>query len=289
MKPSPFGYHRPATVDEAVSLLAELEDAKVLAGGQSLIPLMNFRLAAPAHLVDISGIDELASVTVDDGVVRVGAAVTHARLLDDAVAGAACPLLPQALELVAHQVIRNRGTVCGSLAHADPAGELTAVLSVLGGSVSAAGSSGTRLVSAHDLFVGMLETSLGEDELVIAAEFPALAPNTGTAFVEVARRHGDYAMCGAAAVVTIDDGAISRARLGFIAVASTPVVMSLDEVVAGRAVTDVDRSNLYDFVSGAVDPPADLHATAEYRRHLAGVLAGDAMGAAARALEGAVP
>ena len=267
---------------EALDLLATLDDAKVLAGGQSLVPLMNFRLAAPAHLVDISRLGELAAIVVDDEAVTVGAAVTHARLHAHDGAAAACPLLREALGLVAHEVIRNRGTVCGSLAHADPSGELTAVLAVLGGTVEARSTGGARRLGAAELFQGPLMNGLAEDELLVSASFPRIGPRTGTAFDEIARRHGDYAVAGAAARVSVDgDGVVSEAAVVFISVGPVPVVVDLSEPVVGQPAGTVDPAAVYDHVVERVDPREDIHATAEYRRHLAGVTATRAIAAAA--------
>ena len=204
MKPVSFDYHRPQTVTEAVAMLDELYDAKVLAGGQSLVPLMNFRLAAPANLIDISRLEELARIEVSPDAVLVGAAVTHSELHDHSPAAEAVPLLREAESLIAHEVIRNRGTVCGSLAHADPSGELTAVLMLLGGSVQAVSVDGTRVIAGVDLFEGPLQSSLAENELIVEAVFPRPGASTATAFREVTRRHGDYAVCGVA--VAVDRG-----------------------------------------------------------------------------------
>ena len=287
MKPVPFRYHRPTTVAAAVDLLATLDEAKVLAGGQSLVPLMNFRMAAPSNLVDISRLDELATIEIDDDAVTIGAAVTHTALLESEAATTALPLLGQAEELVAHEVIRNRGTVCGSLAHADPAGELTAVLALLGGSVDAVSVRGRREITAGDLFVGPLMSSLADDELVVAARFPRPPSTTTTAFEEVARRHGDYAVCGVAVAVDrpSPSEAITTARAAFLSVGPTPVVVDLDPVVSGQTPAAVDRGDLYDHVTDRVNPSDDIHGTADYRRHLAGVLVGQAL---ARALEAPV-
>lgn len=279
MKPGSFEYHRPTTVADAIELLASLDDAKVLAGGQSLVPLMNFRLAVPAHLIDISRLDELASIEVDDEAVTVGAAVTHTELLVDGPATSAIPLLRQAEELIAHEVIRNRGTVCGSLAHADPAAELTAVLALLNGTVEAVSSNGRRQITSDELFVGPLMSSLDDDELVVSARFPRPPSTTTTAFEEVVRRHGDYAVGGVA--VAVDRPAptepIASARAAILAAGPTPVVIDLDPVVADRQPAAIDRGDVYDHVTALVDPGGDLHGTAEYRRHLAGVLAGQAI------------
>lgn len=274
MKPSPFAYSAPTTLDEALAVLAQAgDDAKVLAGGQSLLPILNMRLAAPAHLVDINRVEGLDFVRMEDGGVRVGACARHSRVERDEAAYGVLPLLRQALRLVAHPVIRNRGTTVGSLAHADPCGEMTAVLAVLDGTVEVARAGSTRTVAAGDFFVGPLESAVQPGELAVSAYFPALPPRTGTAFVEVARRHGDYAVCGLAAVVTLDDaGLVERARAAYISVAPTPLVLDLTEAVRGRSVAAADWTAAADLAVGQVDPEPDIHASADYRRHLAGVL-----------------
>lgn len=281
MKPAAFDYHLPTTVAEAVEMLDRLDDAKVLAGGQSLVPLMNFRLAAPANLIDISRLEELSAITVSDDAVTVGASVTHTQLFEHAEAAAAIPLLYEAEALIAHEVIRNRGTVCGSLAHADPSGELTAVLGLLDGSVDVASVRGGRTIPATDLFVGPLMSSLEEDELIVSARFGRPPAGTVTAIREVARRHGDYAVCGAAVRAALAaDGTLSSLRAGFISVGPTPVLCDLTPVVAGRPLAEVDQGTLYDAVASQLDPSSDIHGTADYRRHLAGVLVTDALSAA---------
>lgn len=288
MKPPPFSYHAPTSLDEALDVLARVgADGKVLAGGQSLIPLMNMRLAAPRHLVDINRIEELDTIAVTADGVRVGAGVRHARLEHDAEAHAACPLLRQALGFVAHTVIRNRGTTCGSIAHADPAGEMTGVLALLGGSVRVASATGgearRREVTAEDFFLGPLESSLQPGELVESVLFPGTPASTGTAFVEVARRHGDYALCGAGALVDLDvHSRITVARVALISVGPTPVVVDVGESLAGTRVVDADFGGAARRLQDLVEPEADIHASAEYRRHLAGVLAGRALQAAAQ-------
>ena len=282
MKPVAFEYHRPESVAEVVELLDDLEDVKVLAGGQSLVPLMNFRLAAPANLIDISRLGELGHLAVDEAEVVVGAAVTHSQLLGSIEATTAIPLLAEAEHLVAHAVIRNRGTVCGSLAHADPSGELTAVLALLGGSVLAVSAQGERMIEAADLFVGPLQSSLAENELLVEAHFPRLPATATSAIREVARRSGDYAVCGVAVTVDRPDGeTIGSAKAAFISVAATPHLIDLDEAVMGRTIDEVDAGDLYDLVSAQLDPSDDIHGTAAYRRHLGGVLVGQAVAACA--------
>jgi carbon-monoxide dehydrogenase medium subunit len=274
VKPVAFDYHRARSIAEATALLDQLEEAKILAGGQSLIPLMNYRLAAPAHLIDISRIEELTTIEVSAESVRVGAAVTHTQLHDHDGAAEAIPLLRAAERLIAHEVIRNRGTVCGSLAHADPSGELTAVLRLLEGSVRVASVEGERVIPAAELFVGPLQSSLTETEVLVEATFPRPAPTVTTTIRETARRHGDYAVCGVAtALDRAGDGTVASARAAFLSVAPTPIIIDLDPAVAGRTAAEIDQSTLYDLVTAAVDPSSDIHATSDYRRHLAGVLA----------------
>ena len=293
VKPSPFRYHRPLTLEQALGVLGEVgHDGKVLAGGQSLLPILSMRLAAPAHLVDINRLGELSYVRTGPDGVRVGALARHAAVERDDDAAAVQPLLRQALRLVAHPTIRNRGTSVGSLAHADPSGELTAVLALTGGRVTLASVHGRREVAAADFFLGPLESAVRPGELAVEAFFPSFAPSapgdaaatrTGTAFVEVSRRHGDYAMCGVAAAVTVDgDGAVVSARTSYISMGPVPVVLDLTSAVraggwrltggwqqAGRAAVE------------QLEPEADIHAGAAYRGHLAGVLTARALEQAA--------
>ncbi|MFB4315760.1 FAD binding domain-containing protein [Actinomadura sp. 21ATH] len=279
MKPPPFEYTAPETAAGALRALGG-GDAKVLAGGQSLIPLLNMRLAAPARIVDVNGLAELDTVEVSADGVRIGALARHARVERDRAAAAAQPLLRQALRHVAHPVIRNRGTVVGSLAHADPAAELPAVLAVLGGTVEAASVRGRRTVPAAEFFTGPLESALRPDELAVSAFFPAVPPLAGTAFAETARRHGDYALAGVAAVVELDDDLrVTSARAGYLSVAATPLVLDLTEAAAS-AVRTGDWPAVAAYARERLDPDADLHASAAYRRHLAGVLTERALRAA---------
>jgi carbon-monoxide dehydrogenase medium subunit len=283
VKPSPFAYSAPTSLAEALSVLAEAgADGKVLAGGQSLVPILNMRLAAPAHIIDINRIPDLAFVRVEDGGVRIGALARHADVERDDAAFAALPLLRQALRLVAHPVIRNRGTTVGSLAHADPSGEMTAVLALTGGNVEVARQGSTRTVGAEEFFVAPLESAVTPGEMAVSAHFPAPPPNTGTAFVEVARRHGDYAVCGLAAMVTLQgDGTIGVARAAYISVGPTPVVLDLTEALHGQVVAEADWDAAGRLAQDQVDPEPDIHATADYRRHLVGVLTGRALREAA--------
>jgi aerobic carbon-monoxide dehydrogenase medium subunit len=303
VKPSSFGYSRPESVAEAVSVLASLgPEGKVLAGGQSLVPLLNLRLAAPAHLVDINRLTELAFISVSDGQVVVGALARHNDVLRDPLAAAAQPLLGQALALVAHPVIRNRGTTVGSIVHADPAGEMTAVLALLGGSVRLDSTSGRRFVAAKDFFLGPLESDVRPGELATEARFPVLPARAGCAFTEVSRRHGDYAICGVAALVQLDeDGAgVTCARTAYIGVASTPLVLDLIAACTGSLENhksqegqqngdgSADFTAASELAMAQLRPASDIHATADYRRHLAGVLTGRALAQAVALAKGRI-
>ena len=266
MKPAPFRWHGPASLAEAVAALSAVgADGKVLAGGQSLVPVLAMRLAEPAHLIDINGVAELDFITSTPAGVTVGALARHARVQRDPGARGVQPLLSQGLGLVAHPTIRNRGTTVGSLAHADPSGEMTAVLALTGGTVTAASVRGRRVIPASEFFLGVLESALLPDELAVEAFFPALPPGAGSAFVEIARRQGDYALCGVAAIVELAaNGSVTRLRCSYLSVSDVPVVLDLTESWSiGRAAQDA---------MAALDPPSDLHARADYRRHLAGVL-----------------
>jgi carbon-monoxide dehydrogenase medium subunit len=298
MKPPAFAYHAPETLGAAIDALAEAgADGKVLAGGQSLIPLLNMRLAAPGHIVDINRVTELDYVHIappepasisDDGVL-VGALARHRRVERSAAAARVQPLIGQALRHVAHPAIRNRGTVVGSLAHADPAAELPAVLSVLGGSVQVASADGRRSVPAAEFFAGPLEPSLRTGELAVSAFFPALAPRSGTAFAEFSRRHGDYGLAGVAALVALDDDLrVVTARVGCLGVADTPVVLDLAAALGHRPPDSCAWAAAAAQARSEVSPAADIHASADYRRHLVGVLTDRALrAAAANALPGA--
>ena len=283
MKPPPFRYADPGSLEEALRVLSEEgEGAKVLAGGQSLIPLLSMRLAAPTTLVDINRVPGLDRVEVTGDGVRVGALVRHAQLLHDDAAARVQPLLARASANVAHPAIRNRGTTVGSIAHADPSGEMTSVLALTDGSVSVATPAGERTLGWRDLFVGPLETSLHGPAVVTSAFFPALPPRSGTAFAEVARRKGDYAVCGAAVVVTLDASRrVEAARAAYLSVGLVPEVHDLTDAVAGEPVDSADWAAAGALARSLVEPDTDLHASAEYRRHLVSVLTERTLAAAA--------
>jgi carbon-monoxide dehydrogenase medium subunit len=288
VKPAPFSYADPRSLDEALAVLSEEgEGAKVLAGGQSLLPLLNMRLAAPTTLVDINRVPGLDRIEAGEDGVRVGALVRHAELLRSAEASAVQPLLARATANVAHPAIRNRGTTVGSIAHADPSGEMTAVLALTGGSVTVAMPDGSSSVDWAEFFLGPLETSVHGPAVVTSAFFPALAPRSGTAFAEVSRRKGDYAVCGAGVVVTLDeDRRVASARAAYISVGLVPEVHDLTDAVAGRPVDTADWTAAGAMAQGLVDPDGDLHASADYRRLLVGALTARTLAsAAAEALE----
>lgn len=273
MKPAPFDYVRPGSLEEALRALAGHAEAKVLAGGQSLVPLLSMRLAAPAVLVDINALPDLDFVRADADGVRIGALARHAQVLASPDVRRVQPLVSLALANVAHATIRNRGTTVGSLVHADAAAEMPMVLRLLEGSVDVVGPNGRRTIAAEDLYVGPLESSLHHDEIAVEAFFPALPSSTGVAFEEIARRHGDYAMAGVAAVVTVDGDHVTRARAGYLSVSDVPVIVDLTEALRnGDAPGEAALAHL--------DPETDIHASAEYRAHLVKVLTGRVLAAA---------
>ncbi|RME84332.1 MAG: xanthine dehydrogenase family protein subunit M [Caldilineae bacterium] len=278
MKPAPFKYHAPTTVDEVVGLLAEHGyDAKILAGGQSLIPTMNFRLAQPAVLIDINAVSELAYIKSNgDGGLRVGALARHAEAEHSRLVAEVAPLVHATMPLIAHPQIRNRGTLCGSLAHADPASELPAVLVALQGRVRASRQGGSRWIAAEEFFQGIFTTALEPDELLAEAAFPPLPSRSGWAIQEVARRHGDFALAGAVAVVQVDEGGTcTAARLVFFGVGEGPVLARQ----AGAALVGAEptEQRIADAAALAANndvptPHEDIHASSAYRRHLVEVL-----------------
>jgi carbon-monoxide dehydrogenase medium subunit len=292
VKPSPFRYSRPETVADALALLdAEAgtdAEAKVLAGGQSLVPLLSMRLAVPEHLVDINRLTELSYIEVAGGTgaggtgaggtgaggtVRVGALARHAEVLASPAAAAAQPLLAKALRWVAHPAIRNRGTTVGSIVHADPAGEMPAVLAVLGGTVRVASLAGERTIEARDFFLGPLESAVQPGELAVEARFPALRTGAGTGFAEISRRRGDYAVCGVAVLAWLSaDGRVAGATAAYLSMGPVPVVLDLTEAVSGAAADDAAFQLAAALARERLRPAPDIHATASYRRQLAGVL-----------------
>jgi len=278
MKPASFEYFSPTTVDEALVLLAEYGyDAKVLAGGQSLIPMMNFRLAQPSVIIDINKINELFYIreNQDEGELHIGAMSRHSQVEHNSLVANRTPLVYEAMRHIATVQIRSRGTFGGSLAHADPSAELAAVSVALEGSFLLRNQRGERWVSASEFFVGLFTSVLEPDELLIEAKFPPLPERTGCALVEVARRPHDFALVGVAAVVTLSkDDRCQQARLVFLSVGDGPVAAhQAVEMLKGKELTPESlRAAAETAAKQDIDPGSDIHASAEYRRHLAGVL-----------------
>lgn len=274
MKPSVFDYASPTTLDEAVALLAGHDGAMILAGGQSLLPSMNFRLAAPSLLIDLKRIEALRGIVVADGEIRVRAMARHRELELDAAAHRANPLIRAVMAHVAHVPIRNRGTVVGSLCHADAAAEMPLVLTLLDGTVVARSAAGERVIPAADFFLFHMTTSRAAEEIVVEARFPALAAGAGWAFNEFTRRHGDYAIAAVGAVVRLGpDGRASEVRLAACGVSSRPVRLAAAEAaLVGTSLDAAELEAAGQAAEGAVTAADDMHATAAYRRHLLATL-----------------
>jgi carbon-monoxide dehydrogenase medium subunit len=267
VKPAPFDYEAPTTLDAAVAGLTDGIDAKLLAGGQSLIPILSLRLAKFDRLVDLRRVDELRRIEIDDTRARIGAMVTQAAAEHDERVGAAVPLLPLALANVGHFQVRNRGTIGGSIAHADPAAELPAVALALGATMEIAGPAGRRDVDATDFFETTFTTAVGDDEILSAVTFPVWGPGAGFAVEEVARRHGDFALVGAVCGVQIADGVVHRAAIGMFGMGATPLRASAAEAdLSGASADGIDSEQLGRAAVADLDPPSDIHATGAYRR-----------------------
>jgi carbon-monoxide dehydrogenase medium subunit len=291
VKPATFEYHVPETAEDAVRLLAELGDeAKVLAGGQSLIPMLSLRLTVFDHLVDIGRIADLQGIERRDGTLRIGAGTTDAEVESSAEVAASVPLLARATPLIGHVQIRNRGTVGGSIAHADPAAEYPAVALALDAEMEVLSPSGVRTVPAGEFFTGLWSTAVEADELLGAVSFPIWTGRCGFAIEEFARRHGDFAIAGAAVGVELDsDDRIVRCAIGLIGLDSMPRRASAAEAEAiGSAVTDVIPDDLGRLATADLDSiPSDLHGSAEYRRRVGAAMVARAWTAATReALDG---
>ena len=283
MKLPPVEYEAPTTVAEAIDLLAEhLDEASVLAGGQSLIPLLALRLARPAVLIDINGIAELSGVSAADGWTAIGAMTREYVAEESKSVADTVPLLAAALPLIGHEAIRSRGTVGGSLAHADPAAELPAVARALDAEFVVYGQSGERVVPAAEWFEGYFTTSRRPDELLAEVRFPAAKRGTGISFQEVARRHGDFAIVGLAASLTLSDGVISDARLAFAGMSDVPVraAAAEDLLVGERPSTELFDEAARRAIDD-VNPPADLNGSSDYRKTVAATLVRRGLRAAA--------
>jgi aerobic carbon-monoxide dehydrogenase medium subunit len=271
MKPAAFRYHAPKTVDEAVALLAEFadDDGRVLAGGQSLVPTMAFRLARPAHLVDINGVEALNRIAVADGKLVIGACVRHSAFHKPVCEGPLGKLLTDVVHHIAHYPIRNRGTFCGSLAHADPASEWCLVLAALDGEVVAKSVRGARSIAARDFFKGIMTTALRDDELLVEARLPLLPAGTRCGFYEFSRRAGDFALAAAVGVYRVDGGKIAEPRLAIGGAEVNPRrIAQAERALAGAAPGDQAFRAAAQAAMEAIDPIEDIINSAEFRRDL---------------------
>ena len=271
MKPAAFRYHAPKTVDEAVAMLAELapQDGRVLAGGQSLVPTMAFRLAKPAHLVDINGVEALNRLAVEGGKLVIGACVRHAAFHRQVCEGPLGKLLSEVVRHIAHFPIRNRGTFCASLAHADPASEWALVLAALDGEVLAKSARGERVVAARDFFQGIMTTALRDDELLAEARLPLLAAGTRAGFYEFSRRAGDFALAAALVTYRVEGGKIAEPRVALGGVEVSPRrIAEAERALAGAEPGDKAFRAAAAAAAAVVDPMEDIVNTAEFRRDL---------------------
>src|ERR1700675_804725 len=286
MKPAPFKYIAAATLEQALALKAKYgDDAKFLAGGQSLIPAMNFRLARPAVLIDINALKECSGIAPHkNGGTRIGALTRYRTLQNDDSLALAFPLIGEALPHIAHPQIRNRGTIGGNLSHADPASELPAIALALRARFRVQAAKRERWVKAPDFFVSALTTDLGPDEMLVEIELPLASPRTGSCFMEIARRRGDFAIAGVAATVTLGDSdECTDLRLTFCGVGETPVDASAAAGgLVGHTPTEAAIRDVAAAVQAMIDPGGSVHATADYQRHIAGVLTGRALQTAYR-------
>lgn len=273
MKPAAFRYVRATSIDAAIGALAN-EDAKVIAGGQSLVPMMNFRLAQPELVVDINGIAELREIEELDTHIRYGALVRHVEALNCPITAKSIPIVPEALRHVAHIAIRNRGTIGGSLVHADPSAEWPLLVTLLDGEIEICAASGTRRVSPEDFFVAPLVVNVEEDEVLVAVNLPKPAGIFGTAFDEVAQRAGDFAIVSAGAVLRIENGVVAEARLALGGVGDVPMRARVAEkLLIGASLSSDQVAAAAACAAEGLEPNDDLHASAEYRLHLVPVMA----------------
>ncbi len=273
MKPAPFDYYAPTSVDETCSLLARYgSDAKLLAGGQSLVPLLALRLAQPATLIDLNGVHELDYIRADDNGVAIGAMTRQRTVERSSVMRETCPLLPAAVEWIGHPQIRNRGTIGGSLVHSDPAAELPALATLLDATFTITNAQGAkRTVKPDEFFVTFLTTAVEPEEMLSEIYFPTLPAGTGWSFVEVARRHGDFALVGAAATVALDSaGACSNVRIALFGVAPTATRSpSAEQALLNQKPDEQAIAAAASEVVKDIDPPGDVHASVEYRKYVA--------------------
>ena len=275
MKPAPFRYHAPKTIEEAIETLAEVapEDGRILAGGQSLVPIMAFRLAKPAHLVDINGIEALQRLSVEDGRLCIGACVRHSAFHQPVVDGPLGRLLATVVRYIAHYPIRTRGTFCGSIAHADPASEWCLAVAALGGEMVARSTTGTRVIPALDFFRGIMTTALQENELLTEVRLPMLPPDSHCGFYEFNRRAGDFALGMALVTYRVKDGTVSEACVAVGGIEPQPrLIREAEDALIGRSPGRATFQAAADAAASVVEPLEDLITSAEYRRELTAVV-----------------
>jgi carbon-monoxide dehydrogenase medium subunit len=283
MKPAPFDYHAPRQLKEAAELLAKLPNAKILAGGQSLVAMMNFRYVIVDHIVDLGGLAELRGVAVSDGVLRIGAMTSQRDLESSPEIAKHCPLMAEALGHVGHRQTRNRGTIGGSLAHADPAAELPAVCAAYDATIHVASVRGVRQIASREFGTGFMTTALQPDEMIAAIDLPIWRLGHGHGFLEFARRQGDFAITGAAALLDVGaDNVVRRAALTVFGVSASPLRVEVAETGLVGQPLNADAIRTAAAAAWLVDPISDIHASGEYRRHLAQVLSSRALNDAAR-------
>lgn len=283
MKPAAFEYHRPSSAAEAVELLAGFDEARALAGGQSLIPMLALRLARFEHLVDIGRIGEMAGVERRDGSLWIGAATTQATIERHPAIAEAVPLLARATPHIGHLQIRSRGTLGGSLAHADPAAEYPAVALALGAHLEALSPRGARSIAAEEFFAGLWETALDDDELLTGVSFPVWSGRCGFAVEEVARRHGDFALAGAAVAVALDaEDRVARCGIGLIGLGSSALrAVDAERAMSGAEMAGLDTEAIGHLAVADLDAiPSDVHGSSDYRRRVGAVVVARALGAA---------
>jgi CO/xanthine dehydrogenase FAD-binding subunit len=280
MKPAPFRYVAARSLEQALALKAELGDeARFLAGGQSLVPTMNFRLTQPTMLIDINPLDELAGIRNGSDTLRIGALTRYRSLERDPMTAVKLPLIAEALPVIAHPQIRNRGTIGGNLAHADPASEMPAIVLTLGGRLHAQSVRGERWIEARDFFVGALTTALESDEMLTEVELPAAAADSGACFLEMSRRRGDFAIIGVACMLRLDpQGECVEARIGLCNAGDGPVYADeASSSLVGKKLSEGEIAEAAALVQSAIDPGGSIHASKDYQRHIAGVLTARAL------------
>lgn len=292
MKPAVFNYLRPTSLQEALEYLeTHGDDAKILSGGQSLIPTMNMRLSTPKVLIDITRIEDLKYIRHEGDYIAIGAIAKHKDIENSEIISELCPLLTEAVQWIGHAQIRTRGTVGGSIAHGDPSAELPCVISALRGEIVIANADGTEeVLSPEEFFLTYMLTALQPDQMVKEVRFPIIPKQSGYAFVEIARRHGDFGLAEVAAVIDLDlEGKFEHVRVAVGGVNSTPTVLeAVEEYLVGEKPTEEVYKQVINLVEESVDPETDLHGTAEYRRELAGVLTVRALKIAVERAKGGV-